>query len=86
LGPLDGKDLSGFKRNRWRWSPDLDPAVICASWDRTRECKLGLLGWSYEVMCSQFRTSNIVSYTNFITYWFCRFDLFWVSCRNQGTS
>jgi hypothetical protein len=25
-------------------------------------------GWSYKVMCSQFRTSNIVGYTNFITY------------------
>ena len=25
FGALDGDDLSGFKRNKWRWSPDLDP-------------------------------------------------------------
>lgn len=36
-------------------------------WDKMRECKLELIGWSYEVMCSQFRTSDTVSYTNFFT-------------------
>ena len=28
------EDLSGFKRKRWRWSPDLDSAVVC-TWDKS---------------------------------------------------